>query len=189
MTFFPKMKSRSQTALADIRSGRSAADSLSNARYKKRLLAGGGLLAMALLALTQPASAATATTTFAVTATVVATCSVTATSLAFGNYTGDVNPATSTVSVTCTNSTPYTLSLSAGAATGATVTNRSMTAGGVLLGYGLFSDSGHTTNFDTTASITANGLAQPVTVYGQIPAGEYVAPGSYSDTITATVTY
>jgi len=27
------------------------------------------------------------------------------------------------------------------------------------------------------------------TVYGQVAAGQYVAPGSYTDTITATVTY
>lgn len=136
------------------------------------------------------AVAATATTTMAVTATVQATCVVSATSMAFGTYTGVVANTTSTVTVTCTNTTPYTLGLNAGAASGATTTNRSMTGpGSALLGYGLYSDSARTANFVTTASITGSGAAQPVTVYGQVPAGQYPAPGSYADTITATVTY
>jgi spore coat protein U-like protein len=136
-----------------------------------------------------PAAAATATTTFAVTATVQATCTVSATAMAFGTYTAAVAPSTSTVTVTCTNTTPYTVGLSAGLATGATVTNRSMTGGSVLLGYGLYSDSAHSVNFVTTTSLTGNGAAQPITIYGQIPAAEYVTPGAYTDTITVTVSY
>ena len=149
------------------------------------------VLGIVLLGLVSaPAMAATATTTFAVTATVQATCSVAATPLAFGTYIPTAASAnTATVTVTCTNTTPYTLGLNAGTATGATVTNRSMVNGAVLLNYGLFTDSGHTTNFATLAS--ANGTGAPVvtTVYGQVPAGQYVAPNTYTDTITATVTY
>jgi spore coat protein U-like protein len=110
--------------------------------------------------------------------------------MSFGTYTAVVANSTSTVSVTCTNTTPYTVALDAGLATGATVTNRSMKGtGSALLGYTLYSDTGRSVNFATTASITGNGAAQPITIYGQIPANEYVAPGSYTDTITATVTY
>jgi spore coat protein U-like protein len=75
----------------------------------------------------RPALAATATTTFGVNATVQATCLVSATAMAFGTYTGAVATSTSAVSVTCTNTTPYNVGLSAGLATGATVTTRSMT--------------------------------------------------------------
>jgi spore coat protein U-like protein len=142
-----------------------------------------------------PAEAATATTTFAVTATVVATCLISATPLGFGNYTGVIDPATSTVTITCTNTTPYNVGLSAGLATGATVTTRSMTGpAAALLGYGLFTNAGHTTNWGLTIGTdtvtgTGNGAAQPITVFGQIPAAEFVAPGAYTDTITATVTF
>jgi spore coat protein U-like protein len=152
-----------------------------------------GFLALGLAPM--PAIAATTTTTFAVTATVVATCLVAATPLAFGNYTGVVDAASSTVTVTCTNTTPYNVGLSAGLATGATVTTRKMTGpAAALLGYGLFSDAGHTTNWGLTVGTdtvtgTGNGLPQPVTVFGQIPASEFVAPGAYADTITATVTF
>jgi spore coat protein U-like protein len=137
----------------------------------------------------------TATAQFSVTATIVKDCTVSATNLAFGNFTGAVNNSTSTVSVNCTSGTAYTVGLNAGLATGATVTNRSMTGpGSALLHYGLFSNSGHTTNWGNTSATnwvsgTSSGAVQPLTVYGQIPAAQYVTPGSYTDTITVSVTY
>ena len=152
-----------------------------------------GFLALSLAPTS--AVAATATTTFAVTATVQATCVVSATAMSFGTYTAAVANATSTVSVTCTNTTPYNVGLSAGLATGATVTTRKMTGpASALLGYALFSDAARTVNWGQTIGTdtvtgTGNGSAQALTVYGQVVAGQYVAPGSYADTITATVTY
>jgi len=137
----------------------------------------------------------TATTTFGVSATVLATCTVSATAMAFGNYSGVlITGTTSTITVTCTNTTTYNVGLSAGLSTGATVTTRKMVNGAALLGYSLYRDSGLTQNWGVTigtdtASGTGNGAAQPITVYGQVPAGQYVTPGSYADTITATVTY
>lgn len=137
----------------------------------------------------------TATAEFSITATIVKDCTASATNLAFGNYTGAVKSSTSTISVTCTSGTTYTVGLNAGTATGATVTSRSMTGpGSALLHYSLYSNSGHTTNWGNTSgtnwvSGTGNGAAQPLTVYGQIPAPQYVAPGSYTDTITVSVTY
>jgi spore coat protein U-like protein len=112
----------------------------------------------------------------------------------FGNYTGAVNNVTSTITATCTNTTTYTVGLSAGLATGATVTTRKMQNGTYLLNYALYSNSTHATNWGNTAATnwvagTGTGVAQPLTVYGQIAAGQYVTPGSYTDTITATVTY
>lgn len=142
-----------------------------------------------------PALAATATTTFTVTATVTATCLVSATNLSFGSYTGAVDDANSAVTVTCTNTTPYNVGLNAGTATGATTSTRQMTGtGSATLNYFLYQDSAYSTNWGNTVgtdtlSGTGTGLAQALTVYGQIPAGQYVTPGSYTDTITATVTY
>jgi len=153
------------------------------------------LVSMALGLASRPALAATATTTFGVNATVQSTCLVSATAMAFGTYTGAVATSTSAVSVTCTNTTPYNVGLSAGLATGATVTTRSMTGpAAALLGYALFSDSARTVNWGQTIGTdtvtgTGNGAAQAITVYGQAAASQYVAPGAYADTITATVTY
>jgi spore coat protein U-like protein len=136
-----------------------------------------------------------ATASFTVTAVVQATCTIIANPLAFGTYSGLLINATSTLSVTCTNTTSYNIGLNAGAATGATVTNRSMTGpSSALLGYKLFSNSGLTTNWGNTVGTntlggTGSGALQPLSVRGQIPAGQYVRPGSYTDTITATITY
>jgi spore coat protein U-like protein len=139
--------------------------------------------------------AATATTTFSVTATVQATCLISANPLAFGTYTGVLINATTTLQVTCTNTTPYNVGLNAGTATGATVTTRKMTGpASATLNYALFQDSSRTINWGQTVGTdtvtgTGNGSAQTLTVYGQLSANQYPAPGSYSDTITATVTY
>jgi spore coat protein U-like protein len=164
-------------------------------RLNKSALSAAALGFLALGLAPRPAMAATATTTFAVTATVQATCLVSATPMAFGTYTGAVANSTSAVSVTCSNTTPYNVGLSAGTATGATVTTRKMTGpGSALLSYSLFSNAGMTTNWGNTVGTdtvtgTGNGTAQSLNVYGQVAAGQYLAPGAYTDTITATVTY
>lgn len=144
------------------------------------------------------AQAATATTTFSVTATVLRACLVTANPLAFGSYDPTASgplDATTTLSVLCTVGTPFTVGLSAGTASGATVTTRRMTNGANTLSYALYQDASHTTNWgntsgtDTPASITAPITATPMTVYGRITAGQNVPQGNYSDTITVTVNY
>lgn len=153
------------------------------------------LAVLALGLASVPGFASTATTTFAVTATVQSTCIVSATAMAFGTYTGVVANATSVVTVTCTNTTPYNVGLNPGLATGATVTTRKMTGpGAALLGYALYSDSARSVNWGQTVGTdtvtgTGNGSGQALTVYGAVAAGQYVAPGAYADTITATVTY
>ncbi len=136
-----------------------------------------------------------ATASFTITATVQARCTVTATDLAFGNYSGTLINATSTITATCTKTTAYNVGLNAGTATGATVTSRKMTGPSAsTLNYSLFRNTtrtlnwGNTVGTDTVAG-TASGAAQALTVYGSIPAAQYVRPGSYSDTITVTLTY
>lgn len=140
------------------------------------------------------AYATTATSTFSVTATVQATCLISAGNLSFGTYTGVVANATSNISVTCTNGTPYDVLLNPGATTGATVTSRQMLNGAAVLNYSLFSDSGRSKNWGQTIGTdtvhqAGSGGAQSISVYGQIPANQYPAPGSYTDTVTATISY
>jgi spore coat protein U-like protein len=154
--------------------------------HRKKFFACLGVLStLALGLLSGQAQAATASTTF----------SVTATNLAFGSYTGALTNATSTISVTCTKSTTYNVGLDAGTSTGATVTTRKMTGpAGATLAYALYQDSAHTINWGNTVSTdtvsgTGNGSAQTLTVYGEVPAGQSVTPGAYTDTITATITY
>lgn len=161
---------------------------------------------VALLALAaNTAFAATTTANLSVTATVNATCSVVTTTVAFGVY----NPASATptdasgaVTVTCTSGTTYTIALDAGAnpSTPGNATTRRMKANTAdFLPYTLYLDSGHATIWGdgtngtsvnpTTGSFTGDGSAQGQTVYGRVAINQYVAAGSYVDTVVATVTY
>jgi spore coat protein U-like protein len=142
------------------------------------------------------AFATTQTTTMGVGASVTAVCSISASALSFGSYTGTLLDGSTTLSVTCTDDAPYTIGLDAGTGTGATVTARTMTGANHhgTLNYALFTDSGYTLNWDNIGgsnvySGTGSGTAQTVTVYAQIAATQNVPVDTYSDTITATVSY
>jgi spore coat protein U-like protein len=141
------------------------------------------------------AYAATATANMAISATVATNCTVTAAPLAFGSYSGAAINVSANLTITCTNTTPYNVGLNAGLTTGALVTTRQMgitqPAGG--LNYSLLVGSFTGANWGNTTGSwvagTGNGAAQTLTVYGVLPAGQFVTPGSYTDTIVATVNY
>ncbi len=155
------------------------------------------LSVVALIAAVAAAQATTrSTTTFDVTATVGAACNInSANDLNFGSYTGAQIDATTLISVTCTNTTPYDLGLNAGTSAGATVTTRAMTGPtNGLLNYSLFRDAARTLNWGDTVGtdtlhVIGSGVAQPSTVYGRIPGAQTPAPGSYADTITVILTF
>ncbi|WP_198022842.1 spore coat U domain-containing protein [Methylosinus sp. LW3] len=152
---------------------------------------GGAIIA---LAFANHAEAATVTTTFTVSANVTSLCEVSALPMLFGNYGGVLNQTTSALTVSCTNGTPYNVGLNQGLY-GASTTTRQMKAAGssALLNYSLFQNSGYSINWDDVApgwvSGTGTGAPQLLTVYGQIPAGQFSTPDAYSDTITVTVNF
>lgn len=159
----------------------------------------GAAAAFALLCLLVPrAYAASVSTTFQVSATVLASCGVTASDLDFGNYTPGTGPdvtANTTVNVTCTNGTDYTIALDGGSIAH-DPSARAMSAGGSsMLNYGLYTDAAFSTVWGdgigatATVSGTGDGAAQPTTVYGRIPSGQYVPATTYTDQITVEVTY
>jgi spore coat protein U-like protein len=167
-------------------------------KRKPRVVLTGVLAAACLLQSVELPLAATTTSTFTVSITLVATCTInSASTLNFGNSVGVLSAnvdQTSTISVTCSNTTPYNIGLDAGTASGATVTTRKLTSGGNTVNYALYSDTGRTTNWGNTVSTdtvaaTGNGSAQSYTVYGRVPTQTTPAPGTYTDTITVTVTY
>ncbi|MBV8493465.1 MAG: spore coat U domain-containing protein, partial [Alphaproteobacteria bacterium] len=102
---------------------------------------------------------------------------------------------TGSLTVTCTNTTPYNVGLDKGSGTGATITNRLMTGpSSATVTYGLFQDSGHSTNWGNTVGTdtvagTGNGSAQTLTVYGHIAPQTTPQPGAYADTVNVTVTF
>jgi len=148
------------------------------------------------------AQAATTTTTFAVTATVLSTCSATAAALAFPNYTPGAGAkiGNTTISVKCTKNTPFTVLLNAGTTTGDAFAQRLMGSGANTLQYNLYTSAALNTIFGdgtagtSTAAGTGLGVAtaNSVQVFGQVPdsaTNQAAIAGSYSDTITVTVSY
>jgi spore coat protein U-like protein len=171
---------------------------------KRKLLSSGLIVALVFGLPLQLAHAATysngtAIATFTVTLTLNANCSIAANPLNFGSngvLATAINQQT-TVSVTCTNTTPYNVGLDAGTVTGSSVTNRLMagTATGntaTTVGFELYQDAGHTvlwgnTQGTNTVSGTGSGSAQSIVVYGQVPAQATPKPDTYQTSITATV--
>lgn len=153
---------------------------------------------IASVAFASAAQAATATTSFNVTSTVIDVCAVSAGNLGFGTYSpigGSALDGSSTITITCTLGTPYNVRLSQGA-NGSSVTARKMlrASGTELMNYSLYRNAGRTQNWGETdntdtLSSTGTGVSQAHTVYGRIPAAENVPTGSYSDTVTVTVSY
>ncbi|UXH79395.1 Csu type fimbrial protein [Roseateles amylovorans] len=162
-----------------------------------------GLALMATAAATSvTATASTVGTTFQVTATIVSACTVSGSTLNFGSAIDPLATATpldgtSTLTVTCSNTTPYAVALNAGANAGgaSNFSARTMTNGANTLAYQLYLDSGRSTVWgDGTASSstkagTGSGSAQTLSVYGRIPSLANVVPGAYTDTVTVTITY
>ncbi|MGH6812252.1 MAG: Csu type fimbrial protein [Methylocella sp.] len=159
-------------------------------------------LATALMAICSfawgDAEAATVTGTFNVQVIIAATCVLnSSTNLSFGTQGVLAAPINdqSTITVTCTNTTPYNIGLDKGL-NGGSVTTREMkgVVSAALVNYSLFRDAPMTLNWGQTigtdtVGASGTGSAQPFTVYGQIPAQPTPAPDTYNDTITVTVTY
>jgi spore coat protein U-like protein len=162
---------------------------------------------VAALSVGAPSLAGTATGSFTVMATVQAICQMSASAINFGTYipgNGTTLKANSTISIQCTSGTNApTLALNAGSS-GGTMAERLMSGpGGATLQYNLYTSSsygtvlGDGTGGSSTEPVTiGNGsFTTPVqvTVYGEFldsAANRLSAKaGSYTDTVTATLTY
>ncbi|MDP9096969.1 MAG: spore coat protein U domain-containing protein, partial [Pseudomonadota bacterium] len=110
------------------------------------------------------------------------------------NYSSTALNGTTTLTVACSLLAPYTVGLDAGSGAGATIATRRMTNGANTLQYKLFSDPGRTINIGQTVgtdTVSGNGtgVAQTITIYGQILPSQLTTPGLYSDSVIATITY
>ena len=148
-------------------------------------------------------NAGTAANNLSVTATVAASCTIATNAVAFGAYDPIVTnktanlDGTGTVTVTCTNGSIGTITLGQGA--NATIGStdalplRQMAATTNRLSYQLYSDAARLVVWGNAIGAgiarTGSGVADPLTVYGNVTAGQNVPAGSYSDTVVATVTF
>ncbi|MGB8716481.1 MAG: spore coat U domain-containing protein [Rhodanobacteraceae bacterium] len=157
------------------------------------------LLASALMAASgyaTMAAAATDTTNFDAVIKIQNSCDAnvaTVNDLDFGTRTfADINISSTTdIKVKCTTGASYDVGLTAANGN----STRVMTGPGTDIGYEMYSDASHSTVWgDTvgtdTVADTGNGTSQTHTVYGLVSSIPGTASaGSYSDTVTVTVTY
>ncbi len=120
-------------------------------------------------------------------------CSASTQSVAFGNYNSlSSSPldGVGDIAVTCDAATSVTISLSTGTGTYAA---RKMTRGVDQLTYNLYSDATRLLVWGdgsgSTSTVGAVITSVNFTVYGRIPGSQNIPAGSYSDTITVTLTY
>lgn len=152
-------------------------------------------LATAPMIVSFDAIAATDTATLSVTATVQSSCAVSGGTLDFGNYqVGQATNSDAVGTISYTNCTgTLTFELDGGQA--GNVNSRAMTSGNSTLSYQLYRSSLRNSVFGTGSNsqvsniIGVTPLNGTVEVYGRIPSGQDVAPGSYSDTVNITLTY
>jgi spore coat protein U-like protein len=130
------------------------------------------------------------------TATVVPNCYIGTSPVNFGTV-GILSSAVTAIGyfgTNCSNTWPYNMSLNAGGGAGATVTTRYMTNGSTSVGYSLYRDAGYASVWgntigSNTMSSTGTGAVQLFTIYGKVPPQATPAPGTYNDTVIATITF
>ena len=165
---------------------------------KKQLIA--PVTAGIMLAVAGAAQADTRNASFTVSATVAKACAIGAANMDMGTWSGSGDlTGTSNVTVKCSTGTSYSVDLSPGISSA--FASRKLVNGTDLLTYNLYRDSGRTEIWGDgslgtfVVGGTGTGMAdaqnRALPVYAKILEADLLAakPGTYSNTITATVTY
>lgn len=147
-------------------------------------------------------SGGTGTLSFSVTATVVPNAAVSVNTLNFASTSVLPSNSTATITVQATNTTPYSIGLNNGANASGSQRRARLGATTSYLNYGLYTDINHTNAWTTTTQAgsctggagtcvlgTGTGLAQNITVYGNVPSQTIPAAGTFTDTVVVTLTF
>jgi spore coat protein U-like protein len=143
-----------------------------------------------------PVGTLTNTSTATATATVSSNCTIAATAISFGNQgiLSSNKDAQGTLNVQCTNALPYAVSLDGGLSGATNPAQRKMTFSGANIVYGLYRDAARSLPWGSSAGVdtvsgTGTGLTQSINVFGRVAPQTTPSPGTYTDTIVATITY
>lgn len=158
------------------------------------------LMVAASLSIATVAGAETLGQQMEVTATVVANCRLVVPPLSFGTYDPldghSVQPAdaSTVITVTCTRSTGAAVAFDFGL-NSLSGSDRAMSGGGAeRLRYEIYRDAARSLVWSRgtdAVRVISRGIssAEQLTVFGRIPPRQEVAPGAYSDLLTATVDF
>ncbi|WP_308364976.1 MULTISPECIES: spore coat U domain-containing protein [unclassified Microbulbifer] len=145
-----------------------------------------------------PLLAQTSSTTFTVSITVESDCLITANNLNFGAV-DDLDQSIAGATngfVTCSAIVPVSISFNAGTGGSSTFATRQMANGANTINYNIYRDSAHTeilgdgSGGTFTIDFTSTGGNDQFMVFGQTDPGQNPKPiGTYSSTITATITF
>ncbi|WP_298015419.1 spore coat U domain-containing protein [uncultured Castellaniella sp.] len=138
-----------------------------------------------------------ATFPFVVQAQVINDCTISATDLNFGSVgvLSQALQASSSLNVRCTNGNAWRISLSGGAGGDVLARRMQRVGGSDQVRYQLYTAAarsviwGDGTGGTSLVSGTGTGQAQTVGVFGTVPAQATPRPGTYSDTVIATVNF
>lgn len=152
------------------------------------------VLLAAALPVARPAAAGTDTGQLNVTATVTSNCALSGGTLAFGTYTsGQTNDLDVQGSINYVNCPAGNLVFELDNGANASGGQRRMRSGNNFLNYEIYKTGARNTRWGSGPDGLTLQLLQPgsgsVAVYGRIPRGQAVPPGSYSDTVTITLTF
>jgi spore coat protein U-like protein len=130
---------------------------------------------------------------------VVRACRVSVSDLYFGSYTSNSTTPVqgqTTIQLLCAPGTTAEIALDAGASPGGNTSRRNMQqeSGNDRMDYDLFQDPGRTIHWgdrsgNDTVEVLTEGEPRIVPIYGEIPGGQRVREGTYSDVITVSVSY
>lgn len=138
--------------------------------------------------------AATKTSTLGVEVQVVTSCAITGGTLDFGSYTsGQTSDKLANTTISYTDCGPGDISIEMDGGRGSSIPARKMSSGSSKLSYQLYRSSARTDLWGVGTNAQKLDLSatrsSTVTVYGKLPQGQSVAPGSYTDTVAITITF
>lgn len=145
-----------------------------------------------LLTFAATAEAGTATATLTVTASVRSGCSVENGSLDFGDYTAGQSGDLLGRGTIRVRNCPGTVTIELDGGGSGNVMNRQLASGADRLNYQLFKDAARQQVWGTGADAHSIQILQSdasLEVFGRIPGGQSVPAGTYSDSVTITMTF
>jgi len=170
-------------------------------RIQGCLLAWFGFALIALFYGHRSATAGSASAPLGVTVRVVRDCSISASSLALSNYYPTLSQATTDLNarvslrVACTTGSKAAVSIGFGNPSSSGVMARSMSNGMERLSHEIYEDPRLTQVWSESSSGLLSVVTLPSTkaivlpVHACIPAGQFVHPGSYADSVVVTVNF